>query len=364
MKKYNHYYWRLILILLSCLIAEKTFAYDIAVENDEGVTIYYIYINDGTELAVAPKSDSNSGYYGTVVIPSEVIYKNRTYKVTKISDTAFRWSGITSVTIPNTVTEIGHSAFFLCSGITSIIIPNSVTYIDNFAFGACKNLTTIILPNSLTHIYYQVFKDCESLSSIIIPDNVVSIGKSAFEGCTNLTNINFPNSITYIGERAFYGCSSLSDVTLPNSITTINDDAFRGCGNIVNVISKMEVPCSINSSCFNVDVYYDATLYVPQGTIDKYIATDYWNKFDNIVEDNPTGINHIEFGEMTIIPNDGIVNVSGIDDGMQIAIYQTDGKQVATAKAYNGSANVATNISKGNTVIVKIGDKAVKVMMK
>ncbi len=135
--KTNNYYRYMLLLLLLILTGAKTYAYDIAVENSEGVTIYYIYINDGTELAVAPKSDSNSGYQGSVVIPSEVIYKNRTYTVTKICSEAFYWSGVSSVTIPNTVTEIGSSAFFLCNGLTSITIPNSVTSIGTFAFAGC-----------------------------------------------------------------------------------------------------------------------------------------------------------------------------------------------------------------------------------
>ena len=67
--------------------------------------------------------------------------------------------------------------------------------------------------------------------------------------------------------------------------------------------------------------------------------------------------------QVKVIANDRFISVSGIDESKQIAIYQTDGKQVATAKAYNGSASVATNISRGTPVIVKIGEKAVKVVM-
>ena len=126
----------------------------------------------------------------------------------------------------------------------------------------------------------------------------------------------------------------------------------------------MENPCSIDSGCFTQDVFFDATLYVPQGTTNKYKSKAYWYKFKHIEEGDPTGISKISYGPKDIQAQDGIISVSGVDDGQQVAIYQIDGKQVATTKAYNGSASVATNVSKGNTVIVKIGDKAVNIMMR
>ena len=94
------------------------------------------------------------------------------------------------------------------------------------------------------------------------------------------------------------------------------------------------------------------------------MATNYWSFFENIVEGEPTGILTVSHSSNTDIQaNDGFINISGLGDSERVAIYQTDGKQVATAKAYNGSASVATNISRGTPVIVKIGEKAVKVVM-
>jgi uncharacterized protein YjdB len=99
-----------------------------------------------------------------------------------------------------------------CTSLTSITIPNSVTNIGICAFAVCKNLVSIIIPNSITSIEVGVFSDCTSLTSITIPKSVTSIEIDAFSYCTNLTSVTIPNSVTSIEEAAFYKCNKLSDV--------------------------------------------------------------------------------------------------------------------------------------------------------
>ena len=129
-------YLKLLFIALLSMVSNQAFAYDIAVENDDGVTIYYNYINDGEELEVT-RAPYN-WYSGSVVIPDEVIYENNTLKVTSIGDNAFNnFSILTSVTIGNNVTSIGYHAFQYSRNLTSVTIPQSVTAIGNGAFAGC-----------------------------------------------------------------------------------------------------------------------------------------------------------------------------------------------------------------------------------
>ena len=100
-------------ILLS-MVGTRALAYDIAVENADGVTIYYNYFNDGKDLEVTKNGWGNT-YSGVVVIPEEVTYMNRTRKVTSIGEEAFRsCNSLTSITIPNSVTIISDCAFWDC----------------------------------------------------------------------------------------------------------------------------------------------------------------------------------------------------------------------------------------------------------
>lgn len=166
------------------LIGIKALASDIAVENADGVTIFYNYINNGTELEVTYKTTDYNSYSGDVVIPEEVTIMNRTRKVTSIGDNAFYYcSSLTSITIPNSVTSINMYAFGRCSGLNAITIPNTVTTIGKGAFFLCSSLTSMSIPGSVTSIGSDAFQVCSGLTSITIPSNVTSIGSDAFGYC-------------------------------------------------------------------------------------------------------------------------------------------------------------------------------------
>ena len=269
-------------------------AYDIAVENADGVTIYYNYINNGTELEVA-----GTQQVAVVNIPEEVTYMSRTRKVTSIGYEAFRQCWITSVTIGNSVTSIGDLAFSLCTGLTSVTIGNSVTSIGRSAFSGCTGLTSVTIGNSVTSIGEHAFSGCTSLTSVTIPNSVTSIGRRAFNNCRDLKKVIVKDvaawcAISFEDNPLLYAHhiyrdenTEITDLVIPNSVTSIGKKAFEGCNGLTSVISKMENPCFIDPYCFHNDVFHNTTLYVPKGTVDKYKSTDYWSKFVFIEEGEP-----------------------------------------------------------------------------
>ena len=168
--------------------------------------------------------------------------------MTNIGPSAFYGcGGLTSVTIPNSVTDIGDRAFYYCGGLTSVTIPNSVTNIGTAAFQDCSGLTSVTIPNSVTDTGDSVFGYCSGLRSVTITDGVTSIGDGTFYCCSALTGVTIPNSVTNIGSEAFSYCSGLTNVTIPGSITLIGEDAFSNCSGLAAVyISDLAAWCGIS----------------------------------------------------------------------------------------------------------------------
>ena len=175
-----------VFLMAALFMSATVSAHDIAVENEDGVTIYYIFINKRTELFVSYQGDDyhSAVYKGSVVIPESVIYNGETYPVTGISDMAFSdCSDLTSVTIPESVTTIASGAFQECSALTAITIPESVTSIGGGAFSGCSGLTSISIPRNVTKIEDSIFNRCSGLTSVTLPESVTAIGNAVFQSC-------------------------------------------------------------------------------------------------------------------------------------------------------------------------------------
>lgn len=149
-----------LLVVLMSMIGAQSFAHDIAVANADGVTIYYKWTNNNTELAVSYRGSYyylDNEYSGNVVIPESVEYQGNTYSVTSICEYTFSsCSDLISVTIPKSIKSINDWAFY-GSGLISITIPNTVTSIGNNAFRDCNNLSSIIIGSGVTSIGYDAF---------------------------------------------------------------------------------------------------------------------------------------------------------------------------------------------------------------
>ena len=143
---------------------------------------------------------------------------------------------ITNVTIPDTVTSVGGYAFYNCTSLASITIPNTVTSIGDYAFYNCASLECITIPPNVMQIGEYVFYDCTSLESVTIGGSVVSIGNRAFYNCDSLMSVTIDENskLSSIGEYAFVNCISLSNITIPASVTSIERGLFYGCTNLTN----------------------------------------------------------------------------------------------------------------------------------
>ena len=224
------------LILLLCVISLNVSAYNIEVPNTDGVTIYYNYINNNTELEVTFLKKGSPSYSGIVVIPEEVTDNGKTLKVTSISPQAFdSCTDLVSVTIPNSVTTIRDRAFAYCYSLASVNIPSSVTSIGNNAFQYCYTLTSVTIPNSVTKIGPKAFQNCFGLLSVTIPGSMANIDDCLFKSCTSLSSVTISYGVNSIGTEAFSGCTKLASVSIPNSMTSISEQAFKGCTGLTSI---------------------------------------------------------------------------------------------------------------------------------
>ena len=156
-------------------------------------------------------------------------------------------SGI-KVTFGDGVEKIPAYLFCDCDGLTSVTIPNSVTTIGDSAFCFCSNLTSVTIPDRVTSIGDSAFCGCDGLTKVTIPDRVTSIGDSAFQNCSSLTNVTIGNSVTSIGDHAFQNCSSLTNVTIGNSVTSIGDHAFYNCTGLTEINYNAKAVTDLTSS--------------------------------------------------------------------------------------------------------------------
>jgi hypothetical protein len=226
-----------------------------------------------TATIVKGSMTMTQSYEVTVLQKSPFAYTVRTAGVT-IDGLSEDWEsssleGKYSLAIPSTlegsaVIAIGGKAFYDQSGITSISIPDSVKSIGSYAFYGCSSLTQISLPSSLTSIASDCFYKCEGLTAVAIPEGVTTIGPYAFYGCGGLTQLSLPSTVTSIGNYAFNSCYSLASMS----------------------VSAIDPPTLGSTYSLCDSLRY---IYVPKASVAAYQSASYWAYYKKYICEPSSG---------------------------------------------------------------------------
>ena len=366
---------------------------------------HHLYLN-GEEVKdlVIPNSVTSIGDYAfqycsgltSVIIPNSV---------TSIGDGAFQYCyGLTSVTIGNSVRSIGGAAFSSCSGLTSVTIPNSVTRIGCGAFEYCSGLTSVTIPNSVTIIEAWAFDGCSGLTSVTIPNSVTSIQDEAFRDCSELLDVycyaeKVPSTVSnaFDGSYIEYVNLHVPDGSIESYKTT---EPWSSFGKIVGLSGdepeqpevekcatpvvtyaegKLSFSCETEGAEFVTDItdsdikkHYDAEIELSLAYNIEVYATKancensdtvsmalVWVENGNV--DEETGVISVPAAPVLVQGNGGVLRVSGVAKGTDVVVYTISGTEVARATATDSTATISTGLQSGTIVVVKFGNKSVKV---
>ena len=364
----------------------------------------YLLDSDTKTATLLPKKEGK--YSGDIIIPEKVKGNDGVeYAVTTLGASCFKdCSGLTSITIPSSVTSLGDCCFSVCRGLTSITIPSSVTSLGGSCFQGCSGLTSITIPSSVTSLGNYCFWDCSGLTSITIPSSVTSLDDYCFSGCKNLETVYFKGKYCK-SNYAYLKIPTTSIIKVPTEYLQDYKDAFgpdyqyiyawnpdeTGDDNKpVTQCSTPSISCESGklmfacettgakyhytitdtdiksdalsengevslSAAYNISVYATADGYKAS---DKAEATLYWI---NANLDTGTNINMVRTRGVVASAHDGIITLSGLDNGEVVKFYAADGKYLGSSVAANGSASYAVNES---LVIAKVGKDSMKIAVK
>ena len=254
-------------------------------------------VNDDGKTVTLTDYDSSLSDSTDVVIPSTVSQNSsgewiegNTYTVTAITDGSYNSgvfydSGITSVTFPSSLTNIGAFAFDDCSKLTSISFPSSLTSIGDYAFNGCDGLTgelDLSSCTSLTSIGGNAFYYCSGLTSLTLPSSLTSIGDRVFNNCDSITKLEYLGTLEqwlainmgslWIDDTSHslvINGESLRNLVVPDGITTIPQCAFYGCS-----FSNISLPSSLQSIENNVFNYCSYSTFEFRGTIEQWLLIE------------------------------------------------------------------------------------------
>ncbi|MCM1066434.1 MAG: leucine-rich repeat domain-containing protein [Muribaculaceae bacterium] len=219
--------------------------------------------------------------------------------MTTLSNTFSKCSSLETVNIPSTVTDLNYT-FQKCESLCQIEIPSSVEHMDG-TFEGCTNLRKIDISDGVKILDGNVFKDCAQLTNINLPNSITEIrGSSVFENCSSLKSLILPRQVKQLRSAVFRGCSNLEYILIPE-VLSIGNYAFEGCSSLKNIRIKATDPPKGGNGLkmgFPENVYKNAVLRVPLGSLNSYKAAFPWRNFFNVVENEQE--NYIEYGDFEL----------------------------------------------------------------
>lgn len=292
-------------------------------------------------------------------------------------------SGLISITISHNVASIGYAVFSGCTGLTSITIPNSVKGIGYYAFSGCSSLTSIDIPNSVTGIGDNAFADCNKLENVYChAEKVPSTNTAAFKGSyIQYATLHVPasalNDYKTTAPWSEFGTFKTIDggdiPTTPKCAKpTISYDNFKLTYNCetegveyVYEIKDTDVKKGYDKEV-NLSATYEISVYATKSGYDNSDVATATLVFTNatFTTEGTSSAKSANVNPVLIHANNGIITVEGAEDGERINVYTPAGSQEGSAISQNRLATVNTHIKPGDIAIIKIGSRAVKVVMK
>lgn len=222
-------------------------------------------------------------YSGDVNIPETVTYNGKEFTVTGIDFGTFvDCTGLKSVSIPKTISNIDKQLFNNTMALTKITVSNDNPYfcdVEGVLFN--KDVTTLY--------YYPNAKG----NSYTLPTTTKEIAdECGFSTCWSLKSLTLNEGLEKIGKQCFY-YDKFETLTLPSTLTLIGDYAFQRVTTLKTLYCKSETPCSLGTNAFNDDMYLFTTLYVPTGSKEAYQSAKGWKNFGTIEEYEPSSISSV-----------------------------------------------------------------------
>lgn len=270
-------------------------------------------------------------------------------------------TGITSISVPNSVITIEDYALMRCANLESIEIPESVTSLGERAFAYCPSLKTVTIAATLKSIPEGLFEACGGLRDISLEylAQCTEIGPWALAECNGIETLVLPQNAQIINDAALYAASGIKLLKLPESVSYIGDNAMTAMTalNTLNASEVIAIP-ELGENVWGRINKGQVTLVTPNNQTDEYKAAEQWNEFNIIPKDewqSSTQNISSEIGEshLTIKVTDSELMVTNENSCLGVvSIYNVGGTRVATAVAEHSAKFNVANWTPGVYLVV------------